>query len=328
MDVPLVISHRTAWLFYHAPFRQKALAAATSYRINELRLPARKVGERVKRFLSACGIPDCELESIDILVSMDFMRTDSGPFRPHTFGALVKGSDLHELVPGLCVVREELCFMQAATWMQRLELIEYGYELCGLYELSIQGDEESCHKNDPLTTRDAVLSYISDHPGSRGAKRAKSVLTRVRDRSRSPMETAAAIAIILGRREGGLGYRGIELNAPVEVPREIRMITTSSYLEIDIYAPRANTGIEYDGEVHADASQRARDAERLSVLRAMGIDVHVVTLKQFSEQLAFHRAMNAIARSLGIKLDPTPEFQRAQNELRGFLIRKWSSQAR
>ena len=83
MDVPLVLSHRTAWLFYHAPHRHEVLASGEDFAINELGLPSRRVAERLQRFLRACGIPGCDLETIDILLAMDFMRTDSKPFRPH-----------------------------------------------------------------------------------------------------------------------------------------------------------------------------------------------------------------------------------------------------
>lgn len=330
MDIPVVISHRTAWLLYHAPRRQEVLASSEDFGINEIGLSARTIGERIQRLLQACGVPERELETLDILFSMDFMRMSPEPFRAHAFGALVTADDVHELVPGLCVVREELCFMQAATWMSRLELIEFGYELCGRYEmlLSQKPDESQSYIEClPRTTRDELAAYVTVHAGLRGAKRAKSALVRIRDCSRSPMETATAMLIVLSRREGGLGYRGVQMNHRLDVPERVRAFTTSSHLEVDIYDPRSKTGIEYDGEDHAAALQRARDAERLTVLGAMGVRVHVITRHQFAEQLRLHRAMNAVARSLGVKLDASLEFQRRQNELRKFLIRAWPSQA-
>ncbi len=326
MDTPVVLSHQTAWLFYHAPNRHEVLAGNLDYRIDEIGLTAHKIAERIRRFLQDCGVPASQLQTLHILYAKDFMRTRSKSFRPHAFGALIGESSVHELVPGLCVVCEELCFMQAATWMSRFELIEFGYELCGRYELSIPSPHSASYRERmPLTSRKKIQAYVDEHPGIRGAKRAKSALVRVRDWARSPMETATAMAVILNRSEGGLGFRGFDMNYRVEIPAELRVLTTSTFLEIDLYAPRSKTGIEYDGEVHADAAQRARDAERLSTLRAMGVKVHVVTKRQFSEQLSFHRAMNAIARSLYLDIEPTPEFQRAQNELRELLIRDWSA---
>ena len=332
MDVPLTISHRTAWLFYHAPFRHETLVSGEDFGINELGLSSREVGRRVQCFLRACGVPEDELESIDILLAMDFMRTDSKPFRPHTFGAIVTADDVYELVPGLCVAREELCFMQASTWMSHLELVEYGYELCGRYEVPLAqsktGFDSYVERSQPVVTRDGIHTYLNRRAGLRGSRKAAVALTHVRDGARSPAECAIAMLINLTKKDGGLGCRSIQLNYRLEVPEAVRPLTTSSHLEVDIYVPRLKSGVEYDGEVHAGAVQRARDAERLSVLAAMGVHIDVITRRQLTEQLTLHRAMNAVARNLKINLDPTPQFQRAQNELRKFLIRSWPSQTK
>ena len=326
MDIPVVLSHRTAWLYYHAPHRNEALARSKDFGIAEHGIPLRTVAKRITAFLRACGIANSDLQTLDILLSFPFMRSNSDPFRPHALGTTVCENDVHELVPGLCVVREELLFMQAATWMTPLELIAFGYELCGLYELPLEGtDTESYRICDAKTTRDELLAYIQDHKGIRGAKRARTALARVRNRARSPMETAAAMMIVLPRKLGGLGYRGIQLNYRLEVPPDVRPLTTSSFFEVDLYAAPRHVGVEYDGEVHAEPAQRSRDAERLSALAAMGIRIHVITRGQFAEQLALHRALNAVARDLGITCEATPEFQRAQNELRKCLIHSWTS---
>ena len=321
MDIPVVLSHRTAWLFYHAPLRSEVLAGGTDYGISEPGIPAREVGRRIKRFLVDCGAPKRELETLDILVSFKFARTNAHTtiFKCHVLGDLLTTSGVHELVPGLCVICEALCFIQAGSWMSGLERIEFGYELCGRYELSLDGD--TYRKRPQLLTRSETLAYIDAHLGLRGAKSAKTALTRVRDNSRSPMETATALMIALPQRLGGLGFRGIELNYRLDVPAYARPLTRSTELEVDILAPRKKVGVEYDGEDHAQASQRARDAERLATLAAMGIRVHVITKGQFSDQLALHRALNGVARDLGVRIDADATFQRAQNDLRQQLIR-------
>lgn len=322
MDIPVVLSHRTAWLFYHAPLRDEVLASNTDFGISELGIPAREVARRIQRFLTACGVPKQELDTLDAIMSMSFMRTDAGIFTPHSFGNILSESDVHELVPGLCIAREELCFLQAAAWMTPLEHVEFGYELCGRYETSL--GSAPYREREPLTTRSATLSYIESHAGMHGTKDARRALVRIRDGSRSPMETATALMVALPRKVGGLGYRGIELNSRLEAPRPVQTLTRSAELEVDIYAQKRKVGIEYDGEDHAEASQRARDAERLAALAAMGIRVHVITKGQFAEQLSLHRALNAVARDLGIRLEATTDFQRTQNNLRLELIRSWN----
>ena len=328
MDTPVVLSHHTAYLFYRAPNRHDALARGIEFGIADRGISSCEIGHRIQRFLWACGVLQQEVETIDVIVSMDFMRIDSSVFRPHAFGDILTERDVCELVPGLCVVREELCFMQAADWMSKLELIEFGYELCGLYEpTSAQNSNGQPMRRTPLTSTDRLRLYADEHPGAKGVKKVRAALVRVRSRARSPMEAALAMMIVLPRKMGGLGYRGIELNYRIDVPEKVRSITTSEYLEVDVYAPKKKVGIEYDGEVHAAGLQRARDAERLSVLAAMGIRMHVVTGHQFSGQLALHRALNAIAHDLGVSLDATPMFQRAQNDLRMHIVRRWTKSA-
>lgn len=325
MDIPVVLSHRTAWLFYHAPLRDKVLAGDTDYGISEPGIPAREVGRRIRRFLADCGVPGRELETLDILVSFKFARTNAHTtiFKSHVLGALLTTNDVHELVPGLCVVCEALCFIQAGGWMGALERVEFGYELCGRYELSLDG---GAYRTRPaLLTRSEALSFIEAHVGLRGAKSAKTALARVRDNSRSPMETATALMIALPQRLGGLGHRGIELNCRLDVPAHARPLTRSAELEVDILAPSMKVGVEYDGEDHAEAAQRSRDAERLATLAAMGIRMHVITKGQFSNQLSLHRALNGVARDLRVRLEPNAAFQHAQNDLRQQLIRTWKS---
>lgn len=325
MDIPVVLSHRTAWLFYHAPLREEILTGDADYGISELGIPAREIGRRIQRFLVACGIPEQELETLDILVSFSFARTNANTavFTSHVLGALLTAGDVHELVPGLCIVCESLCFIQAGCWMSALERIEFGYELCGRYELPLDGNEH--RKRQALMKHNEALAYIDSHMSLMGAKRAKAALTRVRDNSRSPMETATALMIALPQRLGGLGYRSIELNVRLDVPDHARPLTKSTKLEVDIFAFKKNVGVEYDGEDHAEASQRARDAERLATLAAMGIRVHVITKGQFANQLSLHRALNGVARDLGVRLNADAAFQREQNDLRLRLISSWGT---
>lgn len=325
MDIPVVLSHRTAWLYYHAPFRDSVLAGNTDYGISEPGIPAREVGRRIKQFLVDCGVPGHELEVLHILVAFHFCRTNANTpvFKSHVLGGLLGEAGVHELAPGLFVVCESLCFVQSGTWLTKVERIEFGYELCGRYELSLNG---GAHRDrSPLLTRDEALAYVSAHPSVRGAKSARSALVRVRDNSRSPMESATALMIALPRKLGGLGYRGIEVNCRLDVPEHIRPLTKSTELEVDILARRKNVGIEYDGEDHAEALQRARDAERLTTLAAMGIHVHVLTKGQFLEQLSLHRALNGVALDLGLRLNADATFQQAQNNLRLHFIRSWKN---
>lgn len=125
------------------------------------------------------------------------------------------------------------------------------------------------------------------------------------------------------RSQGGLGYAKIELNHRVDVPNEFRYLAKAGYFEIDVYAPASGTGIEYNGSDHLDKQRGASDAERMTVLSALGFRMVVLTGTQFAHQLQLHRATNAIALAMGLKCDRSEAFQKRQNDLREFVIRHW-----
>lgn len=324
MDTPVVLSHHTAWLFHHAPHRFEITTSKSDYGIGEPGLTPQKIVQRVRKVLRDCGIHQDDLEYLDILVPFAQDRVSARSVRPHVFGSIISARHLVPIVPGLMVVAPAQCFLQAASWMSYLELIEFGFELCGSYEIPLRTSAKGYIERPPLTTRGAILEAMSHREASNGLKLARRALRRIRGGSRSPMETATTMMIVLDRRYGGLGYRGIQLNQRIDVPHELRYLTSSSYFELDVYAKKARLDIEYNGSEHAQAERQAHDAERLSTLNAMGITVKVLTKGQFAEQLSLNRALNAIARSLGIRPDTSAEFQRAQNDLRLFVIRTWN----
>lgn len=122
---------------------------------------------------------------------------------------------------------------------------------------------------------------------------------------------------------GGLGYAKIELNHRVDVPSEFKYLAKAGYFEIDVYAPASGTGIEYNGSDHLDKQRSASDAERMTVLSALGFRMIVLTGTQFAHQLQLHRAVNAIALAMGLTCDRSEAFQKRQNDLREFVIRHW-----
>ena len=169
-----------------------------------------------------------------------------------------------------------------------------------------------------------LIAYCDENRSRQGAIRAAAVLKRVHDGARSPMETATAIMVVAKRSQGGLGYTRVELNHRVDVPNEFKYLAKAGYFEIDVYAPASGTGIEYNGSDHLDKQRSASDAERMTVLSALGFRMIVLTGTQFANRLQLHRAMNAIALAMGLKCDRSEAFQKRQNDLREFVIRHWN----
>lgn len=137
------------------------------------------------------------------------------------------------------------------------------------------------------------------------------------------METALAMMVVAPRSLGGLGYSGVVMNERVDVPRELRRHYLSPYFELDVFAPRHNAGLEYDGDEHARLDRRTHDVDRASALGDMGYEVRNVTARHFSRQLELHRVLVWFADRLRLRVNMDDGFQRRQNELRKFAIRRW-----
>lgn len=329
MDTPVVLSHKSAYLVLHARDRQAvAHSALTSpidpYGISQSGTHARNIAARIRTCLKNCGVPLKDDARIDIVVPAPQDRTSSTHFKCHVLAIMRSSEELIHIAPGLFAVGGALSFIQAATWMEPLELIEYGYELCGRYELDPSEPKAGYRDRRPFTNTRRIRAALDAHPHMPGAKRARRALAFVRDGSRSPMETALALAIVLPKSKGGLGYRHIELNHRIAIPKELKPMTSSNHLEIDIFAPKKNAGIEYDGDEHSKLKRRSHDADRSAILGMLGISLRTITGLHFAQQLEFHRAMNSIAVLLHIDLPTAREFQSAQNDLRITLIRGWS----
>lgn len=341
MDLPIVLSHKTAWLYHNVVRPSEPLSRASSLYdedsiadeaestvgLPKLGLDAKGLRisaavEIVTDYLASLGIPHEELDRIDTLVGFDFERSRPAGLRRHVFGAPIPSDHLIEVAEGLLVVDEAMCFVQAGSWMSEPEQLEYGYEICARYHLNHLSSGDYIEMRQRYTVAD-LIAYCDENRSRQGATRAAAVLKRVHDGARSPMETATAIMVVAKRSQGGLGYTRVELNHRVDVPNEFKYLAKAGYFEIDLYAPASDTGIEYNGSDHLDKQRSASDAERMTVLSALGFKMIVLTGTQFANRLQLHRAMNAIALAMGLKCDRSEAFQKRQNDLREFVIRHW-----
>lgn len=342
MDLPIVLSHKTAWLYHNVARPSEPFSRASSLYdedsiadeaeptagLPKLGLDAKGLRisaavEIVTDYLASLGIPHEELDRIDTLVGFDFERSRPAGLRRHVFGAPIPSDHLIEVAEGLLVVDEAMCFVQAGSWMSEPEQLEYGYEICARYHLNHLATGDYIEMGQRYTVSD-LTAYCDENRSRQGATRAAVVLKRVHDGARSPMETATAIMVVAKRSQGGLGYTRVELNHRVDVPNEFKYLAKAGYFEIDIYAPASGMGIEYNGSDHLDKQRSASDAERMTVLSALGFRMIVLTGTQFANRLQLHRAMNAIALAMGLKCDRSEAFQKRQNDLREFVIRHWN----
>ena len=215
MDTPVLITHKTAWLVHHAPQDLVQAVAQHDYQIGARGLSTQQRITRIRQALTDCGIPTSMLETIDISVIFAFERIRANGVNCHVLGQNLPYDHIDELTPGIFITDEALTFVFAAEWMDRIEHLEYGYEVCGDYRMGLNPDDP--YTEQPATTsKDEIVELLDRHPGKPGATRARLALRHIYDHSASPMETASAIALSLPTSEGSVGIRGVELNKPLE----------------------------------------------------------------------------------------------------------------
>ena len=289
MDTPVLISHKTAWLVHHVPQNLVQSLARHDYQIGARGISTQQRVARIRQALTDCGIPSDMLKTIDISVVFEFERIRTKGVICHILGQNLPYEHIDELTPGIFITDEAFTFVLAAEWMDRIEYLEYGYEVCGDYRMGLNPADP--YTEQPATTsKNEITELLDRHPGKPGATRAR-----------------------------------LELNKPLEIPQRLWHCAKARTLKIDalVTYKRRELGIEYKGGFHDEFERKGADAEREAVLSQMGYRIVTLTSAQFGSQLAFHRAMNNIREALGMPRCTDTGYQREQNELRKALIRNW-----
>ena len=201
--------------------------------------------------------------------------------------------------------------------------MEYYFELCGAYSLGRDASAAYTERF-ALTSTSSLKHFFNSLTDCKGLELARKAVRCVRDRCRSPMETAFVMMLTLPRREGGLGISEIETDYEVKVTAAAKDLTRREKFYMDAYLKRSRTDIEYNGFQHDAEEDRAIDEERKNALASMGYGIITVSRYSFMHASAFARVMEAIQRKEGIRPSRLPkDFAIKQEELRRFVLRRF-----
>lgn len=160
----LVLSHSTAMMIHRAsaaPYDQSSMLPREPQPLKPGPVDMGKIGW-ARRLLVARGIPESEIESIDVLVLRDCDRRSGKGVIAHTWQYPIPPGGLIKIARGVYVVSPLLCMQQVATKLSEVELTELLLETCGRYAL-LPGSFDMV-KRDPLTS---VAGSASIAPRSR-----------------------------------------------------------------------------------------------------------------------------------------------------------------
>lgn len=221
-------------------------------------------------------------------------------FRPTPLpqGALFRISD------SVGIVSPELALVQVANTLSAVELIGLMCEFCGLFTLS-ESAPHGLVGRPALTDSSKLRAFLVAAAGFAGVAQARRVGKWALDRSRSPMETAAALQLVLPYALGGSALGGAQLNSKIKLDRSACRIAGRSQLEPDIYWPQSKVCVEYDSaEFHCEEHRVANDARRKNALVSSGCKVVTLTKTQLYNFSEMNDVAKHVARLSGVRLRP------------------------
>lgn len=197
----------------------------------------------------------------------------------------------------------EMSFAQMAAELPLIQLVAYGYDLCGTYVRN-QDSAEGFHKRTkPLTSVNRLSRFVDKLDGRNGAKKARRALRFIADNAASPMEAIVTMSLCLPRMIGGYGLELPELNTRIDVKE--KSLVNRDHFECDLYWREHRAAVEYDSrEHHAGAEAESHDSSRRSALLAQRVTVVSVTPEQFFDARRFDETARAVAKLTGKRLPP------------------------
>ena len=246
----------------------------------------------------------------------------------HTFVGTKSSRCFMRISDDLMVSSPEFCFLQLANQLSLIELVEMGYELCGLYSLPATLDQSppdrGFYNRSPLSTKKKLSTFVEKMPGYRGHQKAVRAIRYIQDGSASPMETKVAILLTLPYKLGGFGFSMPEMNRKFTPSKTDKILTSKKYYSGDLFWQHHNLAVEYDSNLHHTGSSNiARDSEKRNAYKLMGIALISVTTSQLYNSEEFKKIAFILAKTLNkrIRVDGK-KFALAHQELRDELLEK------
>lgn len=206
------------------------------------------------------------------------------------------GLDISELRPGS---RSSHSFGTVSSEYLELQPVDSPFK--------VSESKRRLHRRAPLTTPEELKAYASQAKGLKGATAAARAVCHVIGRSRSPMESALAIALCLPYKFGGYMLPHPELNYAVYVEDTgsisggvRRDVHGKPYFECDLVWPDNGVIIEYHGDdSHFTREGMARDARKSNILTREGRSLFTATFETYSSPLRFNEFAHGVREKVG-----------------------------
>lgn len=137
------------------------------------------------------------------------------------------------------------------------------------------------------------------------------------DFSASPMESELYCKLALPTKNGGLGIKGLKLNASIKLRSAATKICGKANVRVDVLHPGSKVVIEYDSrQYHSSIDQSQYDKRRRDALQHDGYKCFSIVPQQINNCEVFNACMKPVIIAIkGRSRKPRTTFQLKQQQL-------------
>ena len=258
---------------------------------------------------------------VHALTTPGVSRKRNNVVRSHQCSTQLPNGSLVRLSNSFAVTSPTLTFVQAAGFLNFLDLVQLGYELCGTYSIPTDQRDTMLERRQ-LTSTQNIAAYIDDCPNVHGVKVARKALRFITDGSDSPMETRLCMLLTLPYCYGGYALPMPQLNENVFINPKNSSPSPADVRTCDLLWREAKLDVEYNGrDIHATGYKQTRDARRYDELDALGYKCITITIDRMRNEHDMDLLALAIAKRIGYRMRPRcKDYLKKKARLRRMLI--------
>ncbi len=256
--------------------------------------PRRNELDRAFAAIACASLGSPTPEPRHLLIGSASRCKPSNIYQPHMCTSMLPRNSLYLFEDCCLIATPELAFVQMATLLPFVKLIELGYELCGTYWRD-RIDGLCRYQTEPITSVKQLGAFAERNPSLPGSRKVQRAMRYITDNSASPRETKLATVLALPTRRGGYGLAGFRMNYEITATRAARAIANRGSFRCDICWPDEHIDLEYQSrEMHSGEISRISDSRRANALSSMSWQVTGIT----NDELDSLTATDVIVRSL------------------------------
>ena len=195
---------------------------------------------------------------IDIAVPAEEMRVRTRGVTSTIYRRGIPDNAFIDLGNGVAISGPELLFAEMAKYMNPVEHLMLGHELCGSFSRDADDPFNGpvAYRRPPLTSARRLRAFLDEAKNVRGINAARRTLRYLNDNAWSPTESLVAALLRLPMDDLGYGIGELTLNPRVDPTRRLPGARGSRVP--DIVIDGTPLGLNYDGLAHLDLRSIAR----------------------------------------------------------------------